>query len=55
MPFFPSVKSNGAGSLLHRLKDKLGHGGAKGRLRTELSEGVFPSLYEARETGLVRQ
>lgn len=53
--FFPSVKSNGAGSLLHRLKDKLWHGGAKGRLRTELSEGVFPSLDEARETGLVRQ
>lgn len=32
-----------------------GHGGAKGRLRTELSKGVFPSLDEARETGLVRQ
>lgn len=42
---------------MQRLKDKLRRGGArvKGRLRPELSEGVFPSLNEVRGTGLVRQ
>lgn len=47
--------SNSVGSLLHRLKDKPGHGRAKGRLWRELSEGVFPPLNVAGETGTARQ
>lgn len=59
MPFsffsFLLCGSNSVGSLLHRLKDKPGHGGAKGRLWRELSEGVFPSLNKAGETGMARR
>lgn len=59
MPFsffsFLLCGSNSVGSLLHRLKDKPGHGGAKGRLWRELSEGVFPSLTKAGETGMARR
>lgn len=47
--------SNSVGSLLHRLKDKPGHGRAKGRLWRKLSEGVFPPLNIAGETATAKR